>query len=85
MIGDLRLLSANWSLISEVSDHGCVTGLAAFQRVKMAHWRRIGRLIFNQAVASYNGDFVIQFHHPTWRHQRNDASTAVRVKNRKVG
>ena len=69
----------------EVSDHGNVKGPAAYQRVNITHWRRIGRLIFDQAVASYNGDFVIHFHHPTWRHQRNDANTAVRVNNQKVG
>jgi hypothetical protein len=29
-------------------------------------------------VASYNGDFVIHFSHPTWRDDRNDPATATR-------
>jgi hypothetical protein len=41
-------------------------------------------MVFDNAVASYNGDFVIHFHHPTWRRDRNDPSTGTRVNGRKV-
>ena len=44
----------------------------------------IGRLVFDNAVISYNGDSVIHFSHPTWRDDRNDPATATRVGGRKV-
>jgi hypothetical protein len=34
--------------------------------------------VFDEVVASYNGDFVIHFHHPPWRNDRNDPSTLAR-------
>jgi len=40
--------------------------------------------VFDNAVLSHNGDSVIYFSHPTWRTDRNDASTATRVNGRKV-
>jgi len=40
--------------------------------------------MFDDAVASYNGDCVIHFNHPTWRDDRNDPLTATRVNGRKV-
>jgi hypothetical protein len=69
----------------EVSDDGSTRGLPIYQRRLITNWRRIGRLVFDAAVASYNGDYVLHFNHPTWRHDRNDPSTAVRVNGRKVG
>ena len=68
----------------EVTDEGATHGPNFFQRRTFANWKRIGRLIFDNAVASYNGDFVIHFNHPTWRDDRNDPSTATRVNERKV-
>src|SRR5947209_17420380 len=68
----------------EVTDEGSTHGPAFFQRRRFGNWRRIGRLVFTEAVASYNGDFVIHFNHPTWRDDRNDPSTATRVNERKV-
>lgn len=68
----------------EVTDDGSTHGPVFFQRRRFANWRRIGRLVFGEAVASYNGDFVIHFNHPTWRDDRNDPSTATRVNERKV-
>ena len=53
------------------------------QRVQAAR-RRIGEIVFDEAVCSYNGDFVIHFNHPTWRDDPADPSTATRVKERKV-
>jgi hypothetical protein len=37
----------------------------------------------DDAVASYNGDHVIHFNHPTWRGDRNDPATATRVDGRR--
>jgi hypothetical protein len=68
----------------EVTDEGSTKGPTFFQRRTFANWRRIGRLVFDNAVVSYNGDFVIHFTHPTWRNDRNDPSTATRVGERKV-
>jgi hypothetical protein len=68
----------------EVTDEGSTHGPAFFQRRRFGKWTRIGRLVFNEAVASYNGDFVIHFNHPTWRDDRNDPSTATRVNEQKV-
>src|SRR5215471_18867438 len=68
----------------EVTDDGSTRGPNFLQRRSFMNWRRIGRLVFGSAVASYNGDFVIHFTHPTWRDDRNDPSTATRVNERKV-
>jgi hypothetical protein len=68
----------------EVTDEGSTRGPNFLQRRSFANWQRIGRLIFDNAVASYNGDFVIHFTHPTWRDDRNDPSTATRVNEHKV-
>ena len=67
-----------------VSDTVRRSGIPGFQRVKVTDWQRIGRLTLTEAVASYNGDHVIQFHHPGWREDRNDPSTAVRSGEMKV-
>ena len=68
----------------EVTDEGSTHGPTFFQRRSFGQWSRIGRLVFSEAVASYNGDFVIHFNHPTWRDDRDDPSTATRVNERKV-
>ena len=68
----------------EVTDEGSTRGPDFFQRRSFVNWRRIGRLTLNEAVASYNGDFVLHFTHPTWRDDRNDPATATRVNERKV-
>jgi hypothetical protein len=67
----------------EVTDDGEKHGPAFWQRRTFTGWRRIGTLTFDNAAASYNGDFVLHFHHPTWRRDRNDPSTATRVGERK--
>jgi hypothetical protein len=69
----------------EVTDEGSTHGPSFFQRRRFGDWRRIGKLVFHAAVASYNGDFVIHFNHPTWRNDRNDPSTATRINEHKVG
>jgi hypothetical protein len=68
----------------DVTDEGEAHGLPIRQRMTFRNWRRIGSLVFDSAVASYNGDFVIHFPHPTWRSDRNDPATATRVGRRKV-
>jgi hypothetical protein len=68
----------------EVTDEGSTRGPAFFQRRSFGTWRRIGSVAFSEAVASYNGDFVIHFNHPTWRDDRDDPSTATRVNEHKV-
>src|SRR5882724_2384260 len=68
----------------EVTDEGTAHGPGISQQVTFSNWRRIGSLAFDNAVVSYNGDFVIHFNHPTWRTDRNDPATATRVNERKV-
>jgi hypothetical protein len=42
------------------------------------NWTTIGQIIFDDAAVSYNGDFVIHFHHPVWRNDRNDPDSIKR-------
>ena len=72
------------TFLIEVTDEGQTTGTAAKERRTFTNWRRIGSLIFDNAVISHNGDSVIHFNHPTWRSDRNDPSTATRIDGKKV-
>ncbi len=72
------------TFVIEVTDDGQTFGLPVFQRRTFQNWRRIGRLVFDNAVASYNGDFVLHFQHPTWRDDRNEPATATRIGEEKV-
>ena len=63
----------------EVSDEGRTKGLLVQRRI-FTNWTRIGRIVFDEAVASYNGDFVLHFHHPPWRNDRNDPSSLARKR-----
>ena len=67
-----------------VTDDGETHGTALRERRTFRNWRRIGAITFDRAAASYNGDFVIHFRHPTWRDDQNDPATATRVDGRKV-
>jgi hypothetical protein len=67
-----------------VSDKGTRVGFPGFRRVTVTDWQKIGTLRFTEAVASYNGDHVIHFHHPGWRDNKNDPSTAIRSNERRV-
>jgi hypothetical protein len=69
----------------EVTDVGQTHGVGLYQRRDFQGWRRIGTLTFDDAVASYNGDFVLHFNHPTWRTDRNDRTTATRLGEKKIG
>jgi hypothetical protein len=68
----------------EVTDDGITSGTTFRVRRSFRNWRRIGTLVFDNAVVSYNGDAVIHFTHPTWRQNRNDPATATRVDGVKV-
>ncbi|MGE3176599.1 MAG: hypothetical protein AB7O32_03945, partial [Vicinamibacterales bacterium] len=61
-----------------VSSYAKRSGVRGLSNVKVEDWERIGTLRFSEAICSYNGDHVIQFHHPRWRDDRNDPSTYVR-------
>ena len=63
----------------EVTDDGKTSGSPFRVRRAFQNWRRIGTMVFDNAVISYNGDCVIHFTHPTWRGDRNDPSTATRI------
>ena len=67
-----------------VTDEGHTSGTPFRVRRTFRDWRPIGTLVFDNAVASYNGDAVIHFTHPTWRRDRNDPATATRVNGVKV-
>ena len=67
-----------------VSSNGRRTGIPGLSRVTVSDWKRIGKLRFAEAIASYNTDHVIQFHHPGWRDDRNDPSTNIRVNEVRV-
>ena len=68
----------------DVTDEGSKHGPALVQTRIFANWRHIGKITFDRAVASYNGDHVIHFNHPTWREDRNDPSSVIRVNERRV-
>jgi hypothetical protein len=68
-----------------VSDDGETHGAGIYQRRVIRNWKRIGRLTFREAVVSYNGDFVVHFHHPGWRIDRNDPSTDIRKNGHRDG
>ena len=68
----------------EVTDDGKTSGSPFRLRRTFQNWRRIGSIVFDNAVVSYNGDAVIHFSHPTWREDRNDPSTATRINGVRV-
>lgn len=68
----------------EVTDEGKTLGTPFRVRRTFRQWRRVGRMVFDNAVISYNGDHVIHFTHPTWREDRNDPTTATRMNGMKV-
>ena len=67
-----------------VTDEGTTRGTPFRVRRTFGTWRQIGELVFDNAVASHNGDAVIHFTHPTWRQDRNDPGTATRQNGMKV-
>jgi len=64
----------------ETTDEGKTLGSKLKEYREFQNWRQIGTLTFNAAVASYNGDHVLHFHHPQWRKDRNDPKTVHGVK-----
>ncbi|MEQ1908140.1 MAG: hypothetical protein ABMA15_04920 [Vicinamibacterales bacterium] len=67
----------------DVTDEGRRSGTPFRLRRTFTNWKRIGQLVFDNAVISYNGDAVIHFQHPTWRDDRNDPATATRVDGKR--
>ena len=67
----------------EVSDTGSRHGVVRLRR-DITDWRRIGRIAFTEAVASYNGDFVLHYPHPAWREDPARPSTIVRNPRREA-
>jgi hypothetical protein len=67
----------------DVSDSGYTRGRLVVRRT-ISNWKRLGRIVFTEAVASYNGDFVIHFPHPAWRDDRNNPATVRRRGGRRV-
>jgi hypothetical protein len=63
----------------EVTDDGTTQEFLGYTKRAFQNWRRIGKLTFDHAVASYNGDHVIHFNHPGWREDKNDPATALRA------
>ena len=68
----------------EVSNSGITRGLPVKERRRFRDWQKIGTIAFDEAVASYNGDHVIHFQHPTWREDKNDPNTATRIDEERV-
>lgn len=68
----------------EVTDQGVTSGPPFKERRTFQDWRTIGTITFDDAVISYNGDFVVHFSHPTWRDDRNDPATATRINGVRV-
>jgi hypothetical protein len=68
----------------DVSDEGEAHGPLLAQRRTIRNWRNIGSITFDAAVCSYNTDYVLHMHHPSWRADRNDPATATRVGRRRV-
>ncbi len=70
-----------------VSDHGKQSGFPFFPsglKQTISDWQTIGKVIFTEGVASYNGDFVIHFRHPTWRKDKNNPASSFRIGGKKV-
>ncbi|MGH8547720.1 MAG: hypothetical protein ACRERU_03805 [Methylococcales bacterium] len=70
-----------------VSDRGKQSGFPFFPgglQQTVSDWQTIGRVTFTDGVASYNGDFVVHFRHPSWRKDKNNPASAFRIGGRKV-
>jgi hypothetical protein len=65
------------AFVIETSDTGRTRGSAAIGKEwrKITNWRPVGRMTFDEACASFNGDRVFHVHHPRWRRDRNDPAT----------
>jgi len=68
----------------DVTDEAAESGPDFFKIRTFSKWNRIGALTFTTAVASVNGDRVVHFHHPRWRTDPDDPSTARRPHGNKI-
>ena len=65
----------------ETSDTGVTKGNPAFKEYReITDWRFVGTMTFTEAVASFNGDRVVHFHHPRWRDDVDKRSTTAELK-----
>jgi len=62
----------------DVTETAKAHGRGPFLKMEFGAWRRIGTLVFDNAVASVNGDRVLHFHHPRWRSNPDDPGTEIR-------
>lgn len=60
----------------DVTDEGETFSFLGYKKRSFRNWRRIGRIVLDNAVASYNGDHVLHFSHPAWREDRNNPAMA---------
>jgi hypothetical protein len=67
-----------------VAERGRRSGFPGLRKVTVTDWQRVGTLRFSEAICSYNGDHVIHFHHPGWRDNKNDPTTAIRQGEQRV-
>lgn len=65
----LDLVKNGGKLVFEIAVTDKVKTFKITDHIKrtFSDWRTIGRLTFDRAVASYNGDHVLHFAHPVWR------------------
>jgi hypothetical protein len=68
----------------EVTDEGESSGPNVRLRRTFRNWKKVGAIVFDNAVISYNGDKVLHFSHPIWRTDRNNPATATRVGGKMV-
>jgi hypothetical protein len=67
-----------WKFDIRVSEEGRSHLLGFYQPVK--NWKKIGTITFQEAFASYNGDFVFHVQHPPWRNQQDNGNTIARQR-----
>lgn len=71
----LRTLSFDILVSNEGKEVGnAVTG----SKFAVTNWQKIGTITFDDAVASYNSDFVLHFPHPRWRLDKNDPDSVAK-------
>lgn len=68
-----------WKFDIEAGEHGGKFGVG-LQWQWVHEWKPIGSIVFKEAVASYNADFVFHARHAPWRNNHNDPGTVARTR-----